>query len=68
MGMTKINDKPVVTPADQMRVEELKELADIPKHEKLYNPADGRVLDDGEVVPANDREYGVVPDWERGTG
>jgi hypothetical protein len=64
--MTKVNNKPVVTPADEMKVEDLKELAGIPGHEVLYEPGSGRVLHDSDVVPTNHNEYGVVTDWERG--
>jgi hypothetical protein len=66
MGMTKVNNKPVVTPAEEMKVEDLKELAGIPQHEVLYEPGSGRVLQDSDVVPTNHNEYGVVTDWERG--
>jgi hypothetical protein len=65
MGMTKINEKQVVTPSDEMKVSDLKELANVPEHEKLYNKQ-GHVLDDDEVVRTDHQEFGVVTDWERG--
>lgn len=65
MGKTVVNEKAVVTPGSEMKVSDLKELADVPEHEKLYTK-DGRVLDDNEVVPTNDAEYGAVTDWTRG--
>lgn len=65
MGKTMVNGKPVVTPASEATVSELKELADIPPNEKLYNK-DGRVLEDNEVVPTDHTEYGAVTDWRRG--
>lgn len=66
MGKTVVNGKPVVTPASETQVSELKELADVPPHEKLYTK-DGRVLGDNDVVPTDHgAEYGAVTDWERG--
>jgi hypothetical protein len=65
VGMTKINDKSVVTPAAEMKVSELKALAAVPEHDRLYD-RQGRVLDDNETVPTDHAEYGVAPDWERG--
>lgn len=66
MGMTRLNDKQIVAPSSQMRVEDLKELAGIPKHEVLYEPKSGKVLRDEEVVPTEHADYGVVTDWQRG--
>ncbi len=66
MGKTVVNGKPVVTPASEMKVAELKELADVPEHEKLYTK-DGQVLDNSDVVPTDHgAEYGAVTDWTRG--
>lgn len=65
MGKVNVNNREIVAPAAQMRVDELKELADVPAHEKLYTP-DGRVLADDEVVPTEDARYGAIPDWDRG--
>ena len=65
MGKTIVNGRPVVTPAPTMRVSELKELAVVPLHEKLYS-RDGRILRDDEVVVTDDAEYGAVTDWTRG--
>lgn len=66
MGLTRINRQAIVTPSDRMEVAKLKELAGVPAHERLYD-ANGRVLNDREVVPTDDREYGSVGDWERGS-
>ena len=65
MGKVNINNRDLVAPAAEMSVKELKELADVPAHDKLYTQ-DGRVLDDNEVVPTEDARYGAVTDWERG--
>lgn len=65
MGKTLINGKAVVTPASEMKVSELKELADVPEHEVLYGK-DGQILRNNAVVPTDDAEYGVVTDWVRG--
>jgi hypothetical protein len=66
MGKTTVGDKAVVTPASETRVSELKELADIPAHEKLYTK-DGRILEDDEVVPTeHNARYDVIPDLVRG--
>lgn len=65
MGMTKVNQKSIVTPFAEMEVAKLKELAGVPAHERLYD-ATGRVLNDNEVVPTEEQEYGAVGDWERG--
>lgn len=66
MGMTKVNDKQVVAPSSQMKVEDLKELAGVPEHDVLYDPNTGKVLDDQETVPTDHHNYGVVTDWQRG--
>ena len=66
MGLTKVNQRAVVTPANEMQVATLKELAGVPAHERLYD-ATGRVLNDLEVVSTQDQEYGAVGDWERGS-
>ncbi len=65
MGKAIVNGKPVVAPASEMTVSELKELASVPRHEKLYGK-DGRVLDESEVVPTEGAEYGAITDWTRG--
>jgi hypothetical protein len=66
MGKTLVNGRSVVTPASETAVSELKELADVPPHEKLYTK-EGRVLGDSEVVPTDHgAEYGAVTDWVRG--
>lgn len=65
MGKTTVNGKEVVTPASKMKASELKELAGIPKKDKLYKK-NGEVVDDNEVVPTDDQEYGAVTDWDRG--
>lgn len=65
MGSIMINNRKVETPRDEIRVDELKELAGLPPHEKPYTQ-DGRILDDHEVVPANNARLGSVTDWERG--
>ena len=67
MGKTLVNGNPVVTPASEMKVSDLKELADVPEHEKLY-AKDGRILGDGDVVSTDHgAEYGAVTDWTRGS-
>ena len=66
MGKTTVNGKDVVTPMSEIKVSELKELADVPAHEKLYTK-DGKVLDDRDVIPTDHAEYGAVTDWTRGT-
>jgi len=66
MGMTRINRQDITTPAEEVSVSQLKDLADIPEHEKLYDVSDGRVLDDSERVRPDHREFGTVTDWDRG--
>lgn len=66
MGMTKINDKQVVAPSSEMKVEDLKELAGVPEHDVLYDPKSGKVLQDDDVVATDHADYGVVTDWQRG--
>ena len=66
MGLPKINNETVVTPADQMTVAELKRLGEISELERLYDLQTGRVLDDAEVVDTRDATYGSTIDWERG--
>jgi hypothetical protein len=65
MGKVKVNDKELVAPAAEMTVKDLKDLADLPEHDKLYTP-DGRMLDDTDVVPTEGARYGAVTDWDRG--
>lgn len=65
MGKTIVDGRPVVTPASEMRVSDLKELANVAPSEKLYTPA-GQVLRDEEVVRTDDARFGVAPDFERG--
>ncbi len=65
MGKVNVNNREIVAPAAEMKVKELKELADVPPHEKLYTP-DGRILDDNDVVKTEDARYGAIPDWDRG--
>ena len=65
MGKVNVNSREIVAPAAEMKVKELKELADVPAHEKLYS-AEGRVLDDDDVVATQDTRYGAIPDWDRG--
>ena len=65
MGKVNVNNREIVAPAAEMKVKELKELADVPAHEKLYSP-DGRILGDDEVVKTEDARYGAIPDWDRG--
>jgi len=60
-----VNGRPVQVQSPTVEVSELKALACIPEHEKLYN-REGRVLQDVEVVPAEHAEYGAVTDWTRG--
>jgi len=66
MGMTKVNQKDITTPTEELSVSELKDLADIPAHEKLYDVRDGSVLDDNERIRPDHREFGTVTDWDRG--
>ncbi|MEY3556873.1 MAG: hypothetical protein RLZZ580_2930 [Cyanobacteriota bacterium] len=65
MGKTRINNREIVTPAPQMPVRDLKELAGIPAHEVVYDQA-GHVLDNNQIVPTDDTQYGSVTDWVRG--
>ena len=68
MGKTHVNGTPIVTTGPTASVAELKQLADIPDHEKLYNK-EGKVLADTAIVPTeHNAEYGAVTDWERGAG
>jgi hypothetical protein len=66
MGLMKINGTPILAPASQMPVREIKALARIRIEERLYC-VDGRLLDDDDVVPTDDQEYGSVTDWVRGS-
>jgi hypothetical protein len=66
MGLTKVNNREIVAPADQMRVADLKELANIPAHEKLYDIRDGHVFEDNDLISTSHRDYGATEDWERG--
>ena len=65
MGTVNVNNREIVAPSAEMKVKDLKELADVPAHEVLYGPG-GRVLDDEEVVPTEDTRYGAIPDLDRG--
>ena len=65
MGKVLVNGTPVETPAAELKVAELKELASLPAHDRLYTE-DGKILDDRDVVPADGRRLGAVTDWERG--
>jgi len=66
MGKAVVDGKPVVTPASEIKVAELKKLADVPADRPIYTEEGGRVLADNEVVRA-DNQFGVVPDWTRGS-
>jgi hypothetical protein len=65
MGKLRVNNREVVAPESRMTVKEIKELALVPMHEKLYGK-DGRILRDDEVVGTEDTEFGAVTDWTRG--
>ena len=65
MGKMRVNNRELVAPESRMTVSEIKELALVPRHEKLYSK-DGRILRDDEVVGTDDAEYGAVTDWTRG--
>lgn len=67
MGKMKVNNREIVAPGSTMKVSEIKELALVPMHEKLYS-REGRILRDDEVVVTDDAEYGAVTDWTRGFG
>ena len=66
MGMPKINNKPIVTPSDEMPVADLKRLAEISELEQLYDLKSGRILANDEVVDTREAAYGSTTDWERG--
>jgi len=66
MGMPKINNKPIITPSDEMSVADLKRLAEISELEQLYDLKSGRVLANDEVVDTREAAYGSTTDWERG--
>lgn len=66
MGKVKVANREIVAPAAEMKVSDLKELANVPPHEKLYTP-DGQLLNDEEVVSTEEADYGVAPDWDRGS-
>lgn len=65
MGKVMVNKKELVAPGKDIKVKELKDLADLPGNTRLYD-REGNILDDNQVVPAQDAEYGAVTDWERG--
>ena len=65
MGTMKINGKDLVAPADERSVEEIKELAGVPRNERLYRK-DGQVLEDRDVVDTEGADLGVTTAWERG--
>ena len=65
MGKVTVNNKELVAPAKEIKVKELKDLADLPDNSKLYDK-DGNLLTDEQVVPAQDAKYGSVQEWERG--
>ena len=66
MGLTKLNNKPIITPTSKMTVQEFKRLADISALERIYELSSGRVLGDTEVIDTDGAEYGSTLDWERG--
>jgi len=66
MGLTRINNNPVVAPTAEMTVRDLKRLAGISELERLYELDSGRVLNDTEVIDTNETEFGATLDWERG--
>jgi len=65
MGMMYVNGKAIVTPAEKMTAAEIKDLAGIPRNERLYEKG-GKVLDDDDVIPTEGRELGAVTHWDRG--
>ena len=66
MGLTRVNNRPIVTTKDLMTVEELKKVAGISELERLYALDTGRVLTDAELIDTREAEYGATAAWERG--
>lgn len=66
MGKLLVNDKEVTTPAAELTVGQIKELAAVPKKDLLYSADRSQVLADDEVVPANGARLGTIPDFARG--
>ena len=66
MGLTKLNNKLIVTPKDQMSVGEFKRLGDVSELERIYELQTGRVLENGELIDTREGAYGSTADWERG--
>ena len=66
MGLTKLNNKAIVTPKDRMTVAEFKRLGDVSELERLYELQTGRVLENNEVIDTRESAYGSTADWERG--
>ena len=65
MGKVIVNNKEIVAPGKEIKVKELKDLANLPQNSKLYDE-EGNILEDEQVVPAQDATYGAVSEWERG--
>lgn len=66
MGRMKVNEKDLVTPADEMTAADIKELAGVPRNKRLYERRGGKVLDDNEVVRTEGADLGAVGSLERG--
>ena len=66
MGKVSVNNTEIVAPGKEIKVKELKDLANLPENTKLYDE-EGNILEDEQVVPAQDARYGAVTEWERGT-
>ena len=68
MGKLTVNNKLYDTPAPNITLREVKELAQIPKNNKVYNK-NGDILEDSDVLELNDEkpvELGNINSWTRG--
>lgn len=67
MGLSKLNNKVIVTPKDQMTVAEFKRLGDVGELERIYDLHTGQVLEDNQLIDTREAAYGSTTDWERGS-
>lgn len=66
MGKMTVQGRDFVTPKDEMTVGEIKELAGIPRNERVYQK-DGKVFEsDADVVKTENAHLDVMPAFERG--
>ena len=56
MGLTKLNNKPIVTLKDEMSIAEFKKTAELSELERIYDLRTGRVFDDADIIDTREAE------------